>query len=81
MPESLTASRYGVITLHDENGVAGEFLASGMTAEEAERLWQIPGWQQHFEYLSRIPGPHCGWPTCWATSGPWGCRRWSHRWR
>ena len=53
----LTASRYGVITLHDENGVAGEFLSSGMTAEEAERLWRIPGWRQHFEYLSRIPGP------------------------
>ena len=54
---ALTASRYGVITLHDENGVAGEFLASGMTAEEAERVWRIPGWQQHFEYLSRIPSP------------------------
>ena len=54
---ALTASRYGVIALHDENGVAGEFLASGMTTEEAERVWQIPGWQQHFEYLSRIPIP------------------------
>ena len=54
---ALTASRYGVIALHDENGVAGEFLASGMTAEEAERVWRIPGWQQHFEYLSRIPSP------------------------
>ena len=54
---SLTASRYGVIALHDEDGVAGEFLASGMTAEEAERVWRIPGWQQHFEYLSRIPSP------------------------
>ena len=54
---ALTASRYGVIALHDEDGVAGEFLASGMTAEEAERVWRIPGWQQHFEYLSRIPTP------------------------
>ena len=54
---ALTASRYGVIALHDEKGVAGEFLASGMTAEEAERVWRIPGYQQHFEYLSRLPSP------------------------
>ena len=35
----------------------GDFLSSGMTGEESERLWQIPGWPQHFQYLSQIPGP------------------------
>ena len=54
---SLTGARYGVIALHDEAGAPGDFLSSGMTAEEAERLWTIPGWPQHFEYLSKIPGP------------------------
>ena len=54
---SLTGARYGVITLHDEAGNAGDFLSSGMTADEAERVWEIPGWPEHFEYLSRIPGP------------------------
>ena len=38
---ALTASHYGVITLHDENGVAGEFLASGMTADEKAEVLQF----------------------------------------
>ena len=53
---SLTGARYGVIALHDDAGNAGDFLSSGMTADEAERVWQIPGWPEHFEYLSRISG-------------------------
>ena len=54
---SLTGARYGVIALHDEAGNAGDFLSSGMTRDEAERVWRIPGWPEHFQYLSRIPGP------------------------
>ena len=54
---SLTGARYGVIALHDADGTAGDFLASGMTPEETGRLWNIPGWPEHFGYLSRIPGP------------------------
>ncbi len=54
---SLTGARYGVVTLHDEAGVTQDFLSSGMTAEEAERLWTIPGWPSHFEYLAKIDGP------------------------
>ena len=54
---SLTGARYGVIALHDEAGNAGDFLSSGMTRDEAERVWRIPGWPEHFGYLSRIPGP------------------------
>ena len=54
---SLTGARYGVFVLHDADGTAGDFLASGMTPEETGRLWNIPGWPSHFQYLSRIPGP------------------------
>ena len=54
---SLTGARYGVIALHDEAGNAGDFLSSGMTRDEAEMVWRIPGWPEHFGYLSRIPEP------------------------
>ena len=54
---SLTGARYGVIALHDDAGNAGDFLSSGMTGDEAEKVWRMPGWQLHFEYLSRLPGP------------------------
>ena len=54
---SLTGARYGVIALHEADGTPADFLASGMTPEETGRLWNIPGWPEHFRYLSRIPGP------------------------
>ena len=54
---SLTGARYGVIALHDDTGVVEDFLSSGMTPDETSRLWTLPGWPSHFEYLSRIPGP------------------------
>ena len=53
----LTGARYGVITLQDEGGIAEDFLSSGMTAEQAEKLWILPGWPRHFDYLGKIPGP------------------------
>ena len=54
---SLTNARYGVIVLHDGDGVAEEFLSSGMTPQETERLWTAPGWPQHFQYLTGLAGP------------------------
>ena len=54
---SLTSARYGVIVLHDGEGVAEEFMSSGMTPDETERLWTAPGWPQHFQYLAGLPGP------------------------
>ena len=54
---SLTGASYGVIALHDEAGNPGDFLSSGMTEDEAEGMWQIPGWPLHFQYLSQLPGP------------------------
>ncbi len=54
---SLTGARYGVIALHDAAGTAEDSLSSGMTTDEAERVWALPDSPKHFEYLSRIPGP------------------------
>ena len=54
---SLTGARYGVITLQDDAGIAEDFLSSGMTAEETDKLWELPDWPRHFEYLGRIPDP------------------------
>ena len=52
---SLTGARYGVITLHDEAGNAGDFLSSGMTNDEAEKVWSMPGWPEHFQYSHSSP--------------------------
>ncbi len=54
---SLTGARYGVIALYGDDRTAEDFLSSGMTTEETERLWTSPGWPSHFEYLSGLPGP------------------------
>ena len=51
---SLTAARYGVMTLLDDAGRVEDFLASGMTGEEAERLWLTPDSWQLFESLTNI---------------------------
>ena len=51
---SLTGARYGVIALHGDDGTAQDFLSSGMTPDETDRLWALPGWPSHFEYLSAI---------------------------
>ena len=54
---TLTAARYGVMTLLDEGEKVEDFLSSGTTAEEAERLWLTPDSQRIFESLTDIPGP------------------------
>ena len=54
---SLTGARYGVIALHDDAGNAEDFLSSGMTDDEAQRLWTLPDWPEHFAYLGNIPEP------------------------
>ena len=51
---SLTGARYGVIALHDDEGTTQDFLSSGMTPDETDRLWSMPGWPSHFQYLSAI---------------------------
>ena len=54
---SLTAARYGVITLLDDSGGIQDFLSSGMTSEEAGKLWDLPDGMRLFEYLGSISGP------------------------
>ena len=49
---SLTGACYGVMTLLDHGGPVEDFLSSGMTAVEAERLWMVPDGLQVFEFLT-----------------------------
>ena len=40
---SLTCARYGVMTLLDKDGgTLEDFLSSGLSGEESERLWLMP---------------------------------------
>ncbi len=40
---SLTDARYALITTLDDSGQVEGFLASGPSAEETRRLWEMPG--------------------------------------
>ncbi len=54
---SLTDARYGVMTIHDGGGQVDNFLASGMSPEEASAVWNIPPAPGIYERLGSIPGP------------------------
>ena len=54
---TLTGARYGVITLVDDAGVVEDFLTSGLDAEEARQLGEMPDAMQFYEYLGGITGP------------------------
>ena len=54
---ALTGACYGVFTLLDDSGRIEDVLASGMTAEEAKQLWEVPEGTRLFEYLGSIEGP------------------------
>ena len=54
---ALTGARYGVMALLEGAGRVGDFLSSGMTAEEAEQLWQTPEGQAIFERLGSVSEP------------------------
>ena len=54
---ALTGARYGVISTLDNTGALEEMKASGLTVEEARRLWEIPGGRQFYEYLRDLPEP------------------------
>ena len=53
----LTGARYGVITTFDDKERMEDLRVSGLSVEEARRIWDIPDGQRFFEYLSAIPGP------------------------
>ena len=54
---TLTGARYGVITTLDDGGRMEDLRVSGLTAEDARRIWEIPDGQRFFEYLCAITGP------------------------
>ena len=54
---SLTYARYGVMTLLDDTGQVQDFLSSGLSAQEAERLWIMPDGPRIFEALTNISEP------------------------
>ena len=54
---SLTGARYGVMTTLDDSGQIEDFLASGLTSDEARQLWEMPGGMEFFEYLRTVQGP------------------------
>ena len=54
---SLTGARYGVIVVLDDSGGIQDFLGTGLTPEEAGRLWELPEGFQFLEQLSAMPGP------------------------
>ena len=54
---SLTSARYGVMTLLDDGGLVQHFLASGMSAPEAERLWLTPDRWRLFAALTNVSEP------------------------
>ena len=54
---SLTAARYGVMTLLDGGGGVEHRLTSGFTAGEAEQLWLTPEGLRLLEALTGVPEP------------------------
>ena len=51
---SLIGARYGVMTMLDASGRVEDFLASGLSPEEAQQLWEMPGGVELFEYVNAI---------------------------
>ncbi len=53
----LTDARYGVITLETDEDSEWDYLSSGMTADEARRLWEIPEGEKIFDLLNAFQDP------------------------
>ena len=49
----LIGSRYGILTLMDENGRALDCVASGLTPEQSARFWKMPNVMRFFAGFSR----------------------------
>ena len=54
---TLTASRYGAITVLGEMGQTPDFIVSGLSREEHQGLWDMPQGRAFFEYLSGLEEP------------------------
>ena len=54
---ALTGARYGVLTTLDGDGKVEDFLASGLSPDETQQIWEMPGGPELFEYVNAIPEP------------------------
>ena len=54
---SLTDARCGVIVSLDDKGQVEDLLSSGLTDDETQQLFAMPGGLKIFEYLTAIPRP------------------------
>ena len=54
---SLTSARYGVMTLLGDGGQVQDFLSSGLSAQESDRLWLMPEGLRIFEALANVSEP------------------------
>ena len=54
---SLTASRYGALTVLRDADQTPDFIASGLTGEQHQALWDMPEGQGFFDYLSGLEEP------------------------
>ena len=54
---SLTGASYGAFVLLDDSGEIENFLSSGLTAEEAQQMWDLADGMRFFELLSKTEGP------------------------
>ena len=54
---ALTGARYGVIVTIDDSGQVQDYVSSGLTPEEDERLVNWPEGPQLYEHLRDQPGP------------------------
>ncbi len=53
---SVTGAAYALITTLDESGGVEDHLVAGISAEDAERLWQDPDGPKLFEYMNALSG-------------------------
>ncbi len=54
---ALTEASYGAIILLDESGQIEDFLSSGLDAEEAGLMWDMPDAMRFFDYLGGMDAP------------------------
>ena len=54
---ALTGAQYGVLTTLDDAGRMEDFLASGLSPEQAQQLWAMPGGTELFEYVNAFAEP------------------------
>ena len=54
---ALSSASYGAFVLLDDSGQIEDFLASGLTAEETQRMWSMADGMRFFELLTSTEGP------------------------